>query len=102
MSSYTPIDESEVNRRVKKIVRERGSKWMPDAVEERLYANAIMALLGILDAAVSDLCVTFMGHRLKMDVETCDKACGEDPPSDDDMVLRSGKQVKRPVAVVNV
>ncbi|AET84775.1 hypothetical protein TVWG_00010 [Tetraselmis viridis virus N1] len=102
--SGTPIDEKVIRERVKNIVAERGSGWIPDPVEETLYTNAVLTLLSFLDEAVNNVRVSFMGHELKMDLvktnETCkyasDTGSSTQASTDEDyMKLRSGKLIKK-------
>lgn len=102
---HTPIDEATIRAKVKSIVKERGTGWIPDKVEESLYTNAILALMGLLDAAINDVTMTFMGHELKMDIRkqdmtvsdsnTIESDCESTSADDDGMLLRSGRVVKR-------
>ena len=101
----TPIDSESIHCVVKKMVQERGSDWIPDRVEETIYTNAVMCLLNLLDGALGDLKISFMGHQLKMDIQKLDET---DPVDDwastqaqaieDDLdytKLRNGKLVKK-------
>lgn len=98
MTDTTPIDEAHIRQVVKKIVKERGSGWIPDAVEETVYANAVLTLMQLADEALGNLHINFMGHRLNMDIERSQlepvkEECDSD--SEDGMKLRSGRVLKR-------
>lgn len=93
----TPIDESVIKREVKKIVKERGTKWIPDAVEEKVYANAISAILNLADGALNNIKMNFMGHEVTMDIKKRETSTQTIYDEDEEgMKLRNGKVVKRP------
>lgn len=95
--SSTPIDESRIRKAVKDVISRRGTDWIPDAVEEALYTNAILVLMNLADEFLNQVSVRFMGHEIKMDIQKCEDASDADSEcheSCDGMRLRSGRVLK--------
>lgn len=93
----TPIDDAIIRDHVRRIVKERGVDWIPDPVEERIYTNAIVAIMRMADEVVNNMRLSFLGHELHMDLvkKSAIETRNTKSEMEDGMVLRSGKVIPR-------
>lgn len=48
-------------------------KYLPDFVEKKIYINVFNLVLGLLDNLMDSTKIEFMGHHIKLDLQSSDK-----------------------------
>lgn len=70
----TPVNNAVIQQIAKKMVKEHGFWFIPDQLEERLYANVMRLALQCFDMLLGNVRIKFMGHELVMDLRSTDIA----------------------------